>query len=201
MSTPGSTDKVPALDFHWYKADGVTQTTVIEESQYGGLRCGILPDISINHVCGGCHAAYPPNYEIKYYRLAGGPFGVTIGSVWTSDLGDLPKTTFKRNEDIRYHVRFTSNGPAPTYWMKSPGLTASKAVITTTGGSVTQKLGKNATLAPDTYEWTWDFTIPGTATLGSAATVTVKIMMWDYKGGTLLSSDKKSNNFYISAIP
>src|SRR3989304_2003635 len=191
ISTPGTTDKVPALDFHWYKSDGTTQTQVPEESLYGGLRCGLLPDISKNRVCAGCHPSYPPAYEIKWYRTPGGPLGVTVDSVWTSDYSDLPKTTFAVGEQIRYHVRFTMIGAAPTYFMKSPGET-SKAV-NTSGAAWTTKLPKNATLAPDTYEWTWDKTIPATATPGSGAKVTIKINMWDSSGGTLLDTDKKTS--------
>ena len=55
ISTPGTADKVPALDFRWYKADGSTQTTVLEESLWGGLFCATLPNVSYNHVCAGCH--------------------------------------------------------------------------------------------------------------------------------------------------
>jgi hypothetical protein len=69
ISTPGTTDKVPALDFHWYQSDGVTQTIIIEESRYGGLLCGNPPyNVSFNHVCWGCHA---PG-EQRWYRIPGG---------------------------------------------------------------------------------------------------------------------------------
>jgi len=63
ISTPGTTDKVPALRFRWYKADG-TQTMVLDESRYGGLLCGTTYNVSFNHVCWGCH----PAGELRYYR-------------------------------------------------------------------------------------------------------------------------------------
>ena len=66
ISTPGTTDKVPALSFRWYKADGSTQTMVLEESRWGGLLCGIQPyNVSFNHVCWGCHTTG----ELRYYRI------------------------------------------------------------------------------------------------------------------------------------
>jgi hypothetical protein len=193
ISTPSTTDKVPALDFHWYKADGTTQTQVLAESVYGGLRCGLMPDVSYNHVCAGCHATG----ELKWYRTTGGPLGVTVEAVWTSDYSDVPKVTFAVGEQIRYHVRFTVSGAAPTYFMKSPGTGASKAV-NTSGAAWTTQLGKNATLAPGTWEWTWDKTIPLAATSVSGAKVTIKINMWDFSGGTLLDTDLKTSNFSIA---
>lgn len=192
ISTPGTTDKVPALDFHWYKADGVTPTQNINESLYGGLLCGLSPDISYNHVCFGCHGTG----ELKWYRTPGGPLGVTVEAVWTTDYSNTPKTVFAVGEEIRYHVRFTSVGSAPTYFMKSPG-SASKAK-NTSGNKWETKLPKTATLAPGTYEWTWDKTIPTNATPGSGAKVTIRINMYDYSGGTLLSYDKKTATFSIA---
>lgn len=193
ISSPGTTNKVPALDFHWYKADGVTQTTVYNDSRYGGLLCGIEPDISINHVCYGCHATG----ELKWNRTPGGPLAVTIEAVWASDYSDVTHPSFAPDANIRYHVRFTSNGPDPTYFMKSPGAT-SKVLINTTIGPYTKKLPKNAILAPGTYEWTWDDIVPHNAIRGSTASITVKINMWDHSGGTILSSNKKSVNFTIT---
>ena len=198
ISTPGTTDKVPALDFHWYKADGVTPTTVYEESLYGGLRCGLLPDLSINHVCGGCHPSYPPAYEIKWYRTPGGPLGVTVDAVWTEGFDGtnwVPQTVFARNEAIRYKVRFTITGSAPSYFMKSPA--ASKA-FNTSGAAWSTPLGKTGTLAPGTHVWTWEKSIPGTATPGSGAKVTVRINMLTGSGGTLLGYDVKSILFSIA---
>jgi hypothetical protein len=64
ISTPGTTDKVPALDFEWYKADGSTPTSLINESRYGSLVCGETPDVSVNHVCAGCHITG----RLNYYR-------------------------------------------------------------------------------------------------------------------------------------
>ena len=123
--------------------------------------------------------------------------GVTVDSVWTSGYDDIPRTVFAAGGQIRYHARFTIIGAAPTYFMKSPGTAASKAV-NTSGAAWKTQLGKNATLAPDTYEWTWDKTIPTTATHGSGAKVTIKINMFDFSGGTLLDTDQKSSTFSIA---
>jgi hypothetical protein len=191
ISSPGTTDKVPALDFHWYEADGVTPTQDVNDSLYGGLLCGLLPDVSYNHVCAGCHGTG----ELKWNRTPGGPLGVTVEAVWTSDYSDVSKAVFAVGEQVRYHVRFTIVG-AGSYFMKSPK-TASKA-MQTSGAAWKTPLPKTGTLGDGTYEWTWDKTIPVAATPGSGAKVTVRINMLTGAGGTLLDFDKKTFNFSIA---
>jgi hypothetical protein len=190
ISTP-TMDKVPALDFHWYEADGVTPTTVFEDSYYGGLKCGLKQDLGYNHVCAGCHATG----ELKWYRTPGGPLGVTVDAVWTSDYSDVAKTVFAVGEQIRYHVRFTIIG-AGSYFMKSP--TGTSKAMQTSGAAWSTLLGKTGTLAAGTHEWTWDKTIPAAATPGSGAKVTVRINMLTGSGGTLMDFDKKTYNFSIA---
>jgi predicted CXXCH cytochrome family protein len=63
ISSPGTNDKVPAFSFSWYKADGSTPTMTVQESRYGAMECGIWPDVSVNHVCGGCHVQ-----SLLYYQ-------------------------------------------------------------------------------------------------------------------------------------
>ncbi|MDY6893311.1 MAG: cytochrome c3 family protein [Chloroflexota bacterium] len=69
ISTPGTTDKVPALDFRWYESNGSTITTVLSESRYGdmpplgGMGMGSIAD---SKVCNGCHGGMG---EITYYRV------------------------------------------------------------------------------------------------------------------------------------
>jgi hypothetical protein len=182
---------VPALDFHWYEADNITPTTVYEDSLYGGLKCGLIPDISYNKVCAGCHATG----ELKWYRTPGGPLGVTVDAVWTTDYSDVSKVIFAVGEQIRYHVRFTTIG-AGSYFMKSP--TGTSKAMQTSGAAWSTPLGKTGTLAPGTHEWSWDKTIPLAATPGSGAKVTVRINMLTAAGGTLLDFDKKTYNFSIA---
>jgi len=59
-------------------------------------------------------------------------------------------------------------------------------------------LKKSDTISAGVYEWTWDKTIPSIATPGSTAKVVVPIKVFDYLGGTLLSSDKKISNISIA---
>jgi hypothetical protein len=58
ISTPGTSDRVPAFQFHWY--DGPSGTgnyvTDFDSSKTGGLRVGEALLITYNHVCWGCHA-------------------------------------------------------------------------------------------------------------------------------------------------
>jgi hypothetical protein len=64
ISTPGTDDKVPAIDFKWYEIDGSTVTPNLDDSWYGELLCGEFGDLSFNNVCGGCH----PTRLLSYYR-------------------------------------------------------------------------------------------------------------------------------------
>ena len=67
ISTPGTTDKVPAMDFVWYENDSETPTANFEQSRYGSLICGSTqpgPGLEVNHVCVGCHTAG----LLTYYR-------------------------------------------------------------------------------------------------------------------------------------
>jgi hypothetical protein len=97
ISPPGTTDKVPALDFRWYKQDGSTPTTLLEESFYGSLVCGIVPDISVNHVCAGCHATG----RLYYYRTP-------TESLYQCDM--VPDSTvINRGGTLGFQANITSN--------------------------------------------------------------------------------------------
>ena len=64
ISTPGSTDKVPAFDFHWYYDDNHTEETAqFEQSQWGGMLCGYTKNLDYNHVCYGCHNTGEQQYK------------------------------------------------------------------------------------------------------------------------------------------
>ena len=167
ISSPGL-DKTPALRFNWYDGNN-SPTTDFTESRWGGMLVGQPQDITYNWVCWGCHT----RGEVKYYRTPGGPEGVTVNSVYTTDLSNTPKTTFAPGAQVRYHVSYTVSGPLAAYTMKGLGTsknTSGSPAWTTTLETLT------ATRAAGTYEFTWDKTIPGTATSGqnAKATITVK---------------------------
>jgi len=197
MSTPGTSDKVPALDFHWYKADGVTQTTVFGESRYGSLICGVFPDVSVNHVCSGCHS---PGEELKWYRNPVGPQGITLEAVWTTDLSNMTKTTFYPTESIRYHARFTLIGTNGPYFVKvaksGAGNTSSMP-----GTDWITSLSRQGTIGSGTYHITSDKTIPGVADPGSPAKLLIRIFVYDTGSATLLDQDEQTWNFSIVAGP
>lgn len=53
ISSPGTNDKVPALDFWW--KDGVGDfTNTLSDSREGSAMCSAA-DLTVNHVCSGCH--------------------------------------------------------------------------------------------------------------------------------------------------
>jgi len=68
ISTPGTGDKVPALDFRWYEEDGTTITTILANSRWGQMPPMENPGpthIDQSYVCNSCHGG--PN-STKYYR-------------------------------------------------------------------------------------------------------------------------------------
>lgn len=188
ISTPGTTDKVPALDFHWYDANSVP-TTDFNASRWGGLVSGEPERIDINHVCWGCH----PRGENRYYRVPGGPETVKVNNVWTTNLANEGKVVFAPGESIRYHVSYTVNGPRTSYNLKSNG----KAQNTTGTAWSTTLSVISRTAAAGTYEETWDKSIPSGASSGSNAKVTVTVKMRYAPSGTVISQGSKTATFRI----
>jgi hypothetical protein len=191
ISTPGTADKVPALDFRWYKQDGVTQTTLLAQSRYGALQGGGTVDPINNHVCKFCHSAE----EIRYYRVPTGMPAVKVISVWTTDLSGIVKNSFSVGADVRFHVSFEISGP-DAYYVQSPS-NKSKA-FNTSGADWERALWMTDTLSQGSYVWTWDKTIPSGATPGSGAKAKVMIKIFDAQGGNLIDRQSKSHVFSIA---
>lgn len=191
ISSPGTTDKVPALNFRWYKEDGVTETTSIAESRYGKLVCGQSPDVTLNFVCWGCHARGDQIYDRVPYKES-----ITINKVWVTDWSNASPPKYPPGGEIRYHVQFTVSGP-DVYYITASGSKAKS----TSGASWVTKLSNTANLAAATYEWTWDEHVPPPpppgATPGSTAKVIMNILMYDSDGVTLISYGKKNKAFNI----
>jgi hypothetical protein len=105
ISTPGTLDKVPAMDYRWYLDGGVIETFDLNES-----RVIKIDHLSIEQsICENCHR------DIDYYRVPGGTAAIAelIDSpyIWVSDLNNVPRLTcFKPGEDIRYHLDFYVTG-------------------------------------------------------------------------------------------
>lgn len=191
ISTPGTTDAVPALDFRWYTSESVPTTDFIL-SRWGGMTVGGMDNqrIDVNHVCWGCHA----KGENRYYRVPSGlTESVKINNVWTTDLSNTGKTLFARGEGIRYHVSYTVSGPATTYNLKSNGNAKN-----TSGSAWSTTLSViSRTANAGIYSETWDSTIPSGATSGSSAKVTVTVKMRYTPSGTVISQDSKTSTFRI----
>jgi len=182
ISTPGTTDKVPALDLRWYLEDNVTETSVFPESRYGGLLCGIIGDLSYNHVCYGCHETG----RLKYYREPTGVPRLLVNGMST-------KSSFIPLDSIKYRVSFTVEGPAADYFIEAEGWAYNK-----TGKDWASKFSKKDTLAPGTYKWRWNKTIPSEAKPGSKAIYRITIKMYDQKKGMLLDEEEKTKKFTIA---
>jgi hypothetical protein len=201
ISTPGTTDKVPALDFMWFMQDRVTPTTVLELSRYGSMKNpGGTGDLSKNHVCSYCHSwttnsprGLPQEY-IDYYREPPGAVSVSINNVKTTDLSNNLKTKFLPGDDIRYHIAFTVTGSG-SFFIKAGNITKAE---NTSGNPWSTLLKKNAALSAGNYSWKWTKTIPTNATVPSGAKVTARINMFDAPGGSLIDkSDVFTRTFSI----
>ncbi len=196
MSTPGTSDKVPALDFHWYKANGTTETTVLGESWYGSLICGLHPDASVNHVCSGCHGTG----ELKWYRNPAGPQGITLDAVWTTDTSDVTQTEFYPTEPFRVHTRFRLVGTSGPYFVQITNSAVGNSP-SMPGTDWSLPLNKQGTVGSGTFEVQWQGNIPATADPGSPAKVRIRIYVFDSEGGTLLDQDEMLWDFSIVAGP
>jgi hypothetical protein len=199
ISTPGTTDKVPALRFNWYGANN-QPTTDFLTSRWGGLLCGSsnsqpFYDISYNHVCWGCH----PRGEIKYYRIPNNPQMVKVLSVWTTNSSGELQDVFAPGQAIWYHVTFTIGGLQSTYYVEASG-TAKNISPSPPAYKWSKNLGlKSNILAPGEYTdyYIWKQTVPTSATRGSTAKVTVTMKMYKYVGGPFLNTQSRGVAFYI----
>ena len=191
ISTPGTTDKVPALRFRWYKEDG-TQTMVFGESRYGGLLCGIQYNVSYDHVCWGCHltgevgyyrvpptigysppgfnffatqgGSNPPNRSLSIWNAGGGTLNWIVGddATWLS----LNRTSGTNNGTVTLSVNIaglTAGTYNATVMITAPGATNSPVSIPV---NLTINSPVECNLVPDTTS------IPRGGTLELQATVT-----------------------------
>jgi len=188
ISTPGTADKVPAMDFRWYAEDSVTETTILQESRYGDLLSGAIGDLTANHACYGCH----PTGRISYYRMPTGVPTLTVNSVSTKDTSGNKKSSFAPGEDIKYQVKFTITGPAD-YFVEAEGWAFNK-----TGKDWATKFSKKKPLSPGIQKWHWERTIPAEAKPGSKATLRITIRMYDHPKGTLLGEEEGTKKFSIA---
>jgi hypothetical protein len=200
ISTPGTTDKVPAFDFRWYD-EGNDMTAELNESRSGGMLCGNTKYLGYNHVCYGCH----PTGEKKYSRVPGEGEGVITHQVWTTDLNNNPLTTFSPGDDIRYHVSFTVFGdpeyPDHSYYVKTTASGGVSSDYPDAPGSWRHVLNRNAYLTEnadaDPYVWTWDRTIP-TDSNAVPALLSVKIQLyWDSGSDPWDKGNREESSFTI----
>jgi hypothetical protein len=187
ISTPGTSDKVPALNFRWYKLDGVTETDVLQDSRWGYVDMGY--GVSDNHICNHCHA----QPTASYYRIPGGNPEIVEMNIWMSNLDDVTQYSFSPGEDIRYHVSFRVGGAGPTYWVKM----IRSGAYATSGTYWETPLSKLEELAPGIYHWSVDRTIPSGATPGSSARFRVELLMGASPTGPLLDAEMASTPFSI----
>lgn len=198
MSTPGTSDKVPALDFYWYKADGTTETTVFGESRYGSLICGLIPNASVNNVCSGCH----PTGRLTWFRNPQGPQGITLDAVWTTNTSDVTKKEFDISppEAFRVHASFTLGGTSGPYFVQITNSAVGNSV-SMSGPDWSFPLNKQGTVGSGTFEVQWQGAIPATAGDGSPAKVLMRIYVYDTQGGTLLDQDEMTWDFSTADLP
>lgn len=197
ISTPGTTDKVPALDFRWYTSDGSTETTILNESRYGSLVCGLTPNVSVNNVCSGCHGTG----QLTWFRNPHGQQGITLDAVWTTDTNNVTKTEFYPTEAFRVHTSFTLVGTGSGPYLVQIKNSAVGNSASMPGTDWSYPLAKQGTVGSGSYEVQWQGEIPSASDPGSPAMVRMRIYVYDSTGETLLDSDEKLWNFSIVAAP
>jgi hypothetical protein len=184
-------DKVPSLDFKFFKGTACNepkgvQTASFDESRWAKLEN--LDDLSQNHVCQQCHFS---DHGL-YYREP----SLIINRVWTADPAtNQDQNSFAQGEDVRYKVEFTvvARPPANPYIITHPAYSkASNAYGSPNWSTSIQGYGY---LSSGTYVWAadspspmaWDKTIPLTAPTGSNAGQ-VKIPLGMFGDDTLSGS-------------
>jgi len=186
----------PALDFKWYEEDGATETYNLNESRYGSLLCGLLPNLAYNGVCVGCHATG----RLTWFRNPQGEQGITLDAVWTTDTSEVTKTDFYPTEAFQIHTSFTLLGTSGPYFIQ----VANSAVGNSPsmpGTDWSLPLNKQGTAGSGSFEIQWQGTIPVTAEAGSPAKVRIRIFVFDSQGGTLLDQDEMLWDFNIVTGP
>ncbi|MBW1859520.1 MAG: cytochrome c3 family protein, partial [Deltaproteobacteria bacterium] len=181
ISSPGTSDKVPALDFKWFEADELVpgepgdQTWDLSKSRYGSLIAGPNEEAMDNQVCTDCHSHgaewIDDGYAERYYRL---PNILEVIDVWTTDDFDNIKDDFLPDDPVRYHVKFRVSGSG-SYIVKT-GLDT-KAESTSGTYWKTDLVHPEESLGAGDYEWSWDETIPASADHGSTAQVIMRIKL------------------------
>ncbi len=196
ISTPGTSNCVPALDFKWFMADGTTETFDRGQSRYGSLICGLIPNLAYNHVCVGCHGTG----RLTWFRNPQGKQGITLDAVWTTDTSDVTKTEFYPTEAFRIHTSFTLLGTSGPYFVQIANSAVGNSP-SMPGTAWSFALNKQGTVGSGTYEVKWQGNIPATADPGSPAKVRIRIYVFDSEGGTLLDQDEMLWDFSIVAGP
>ncbi|MBW1743664.1 MAG: hypothetical protein JRJ47_09585 [Deltaproteobacteria bacterium] len=181
ISSPGTSDKVPALDFKWFEADELVpgepgdQTWDLSKSRYGSMIAGPNEEAMDNQVCTDCHRHDPEwtddGYAERYYRL---PNILEVIDTWTTDDFDNIKDDFLPNDPVRYHVKFRVSGSG-LFIVKTGQDT--KAESTSGTYWKTDLVHSEASLGDGEHVWSWDETIPGTADHGSTAQVIMRIKL------------------------
>ncbi len=196
ISTPGTTDKVPAFDFHWYESLGGPETNLLLDSRYGTVLNSSTSDLSANGVCYGCHGG-----ELTYYRSPFGPTGIVLDAVYTSNLDDVAKTEFYPGEDFRCHAEFTLTADEGTTYfvqIKNSGVGNTSSMP---GTDWQYGLSKQGNVGPGSYDVYWQGSIPSEADPDSPAILIIKIYAYDTNTATLLDKDEKQWNFTIISAP
>ena len=193
ISTPGTDDKVPALDFKWYAFDESTETAVRNESAYGSLVCGEFINLSYNNVCYGCHAAGRITYG-RSPESRGPEQPVRIERIWTTDYADVDKSIFLPGDEMRVYVQFCVTG-IDRY------VTARGKVFDPSNEQWAIKCGRKKTISDGAFTWHWDRIVPPEAlpTSESKLRMTLEGRESDLPESEVLGLDNKRMTLTIIA--
>jgi len=194
ISTPGTTDKVPAFDFKWLDIS-LEETDVYADSVFGYIESGRY-GINSHKLCDAstCH-----DTTSKYKRDPGGPENIEELVLWMTDPNNDDARIYysvSPGQQVRFHMSFRINAPPPPTGQDEYYLKLVESGVYGTGWEL--RMYTKTHVAPDNnYHWDVVKTIPLDATPGSYAQYRINLKMGDEMGGTLLDEHRERFRFNI----
>jgi hypothetical protein len=184
MLRHGELDSIqPNLSFNWFSSyDLVTMTGTTTTSELSSRWGANNLNYATNHICSGCHGTGSDAYfRVPYQTLESLAPSQKLynGLVWTSDMADNPKTSFKKGySTIRVHVVYyvLPSNPAPPY-----NVVRKLNVF----GANHQNTANSSMEGSISYYW--DIPVPSGASNGTK-TATVTIWTTDAPGTTFVQT-------------
>ena len=197
ISTPGTEDKVPAIDHCWLTHPLQEPTNKLSDSWRG---TGDVYSTASLCDAGSCHVGGQ-----EYDRTPGGENAEIVDmQVWTTDAGNNEQTEFYPGEPIHYHLSFYLIGPMTDepWCVKTEEGESGAFHLPYPSGWVTPIVMEETILSRGKHTMCWDLlgedpmTIPSDAEEGDAR-FRMKLLMRAPDCSSLLDSDIQTYDFTV----